>query len=172
MFIVLSVFGAILQGGGGIAATTLNASINATDTTIPVSINGTVNFIDIDIIAIGDEQILYSAKDSTHLYVAAGGRGYGGTEAVYHALGATVYTLQASFINRMAGYNISVISDATGWWAAINIPIAILRLLVNAFAIDLSFLGTDLAIVSYLWMAMGIGALFTIGIYLAGGRRV
>jgi hypothetical protein len=169
-FLAVSIWGAVMQSGGGIAVAELSSNITSSAVSIPV--NSTTNFISLDVITIGDEDILYSSKDATHFYVATGGRGYNGTSAKSHAATAHVYTQQAGFFNQMSNYNIGKIVDATGIWAVVNIPIAIFRLLINVVASPFGFLGEDLAIVTYVWMGLGIGLLVTVGIYLAGGRRV
>lgn len=168
--LVISLWGAVMKSGGGIATTALAASISDTATTITV--DSTENFLSLDVVTIGSEDILYSSKDATHFYVAADGRGYNGTLAKAHRTDTTVYTQTAGIVNQMSNYNISKIVDATGFWAALNIPLAFLSLLVNFLTAGLDFLGSDLQIVSYVWMLMGLGLVISIALSLAGSRRV
>jgi len=169
-FIFISIIGGVVQGGGGIVVTRLTTDISPTDTTIPVLT--TTNYLAIDYIVIDNEKILYSSKDSTNFYVASNGRGYNSTIADYHNERVNVHSSEAGVVNSMAGYNIGVITDATGIWAVLTLPFAILKLIGNTIWINFTFLGTDLAILSYIWIAMGIGLIMTVAISIAGGTRI
>lgn len=166
----MGIFGAIIQGGGGPATTRLTAPITATDTTIPVV--STAGFLNVDDIMIGNERILYSSKDATNFYVATNGRGYEGTIADTHSELDNVMSKSAGAMNKMAGYNISLITEATGAWALVTLPFALLKLIANAVWIDFSFLGTDLAIISYIWIAMGLGLILTVALSIVNRRSV
>lgn len=167
-FVLISIVGSIFQGGGGIVTTELTDAIDADDTTIPVI--STANFLAIDYVVIGNEKMLYSSKDATNFYIAE--RGYQDTAAEAHDERDYVRTAVSSTLNSMAGYNIASITDAAGLWSAVTLPFAILKLIGNALWINWSFLGSDLAILSYIWICLGIGLIVTIALSLAGGRRV
>lgn len=168
VFIGVSILGAIMQGGGGLLAQPLTAAVDDDDVTL--SVPSTKGFLNIDSVQVDNEKILYSSITATTFAVSQ--RGYNGTTATSHSKGAKVYTMEAGLVNSMAGYRIASISDAMGIWAAVTIPWAILNLLINVLAMNFNFLGTDLELLTYFWLAMGLGLLATIGIYMAGGRRV
>lgn len=170
LWVGMAILGSVMQNGGGIATAELTSTLSLTGDTITVVT--TAGFLAIDEVQIGSERILYSSKDSTHLYVASGGRGYSGTTATSHAAGSYCYTIEASAFNQMSGYNISKIIDATGPMAFINIPIAIFKIIINAFVVDFTFIGTDLAIITYIYSAAFIGLIVTVGLAMAGSRRV
>jgi hypothetical protein len=75
-------------------------------------------------------------------------------------------------MNASAEYNVAVIADASGLWGAVTIGLALMRLLGNFMVLPMSFLGTDLQIISYVYLCVSLGALVTFGLALAGTRRV
>lgn len=166
----MGVFGAIMAGGGGPATTRLTDTITATDTTIPVV--STSGFLSVDSIMIGNERILYSSKDATNFYVATNGRGYMSTIADAHTELDNVHSSSAGIMNKMAGYNLGVITEATGAWALVTLPFALLKMMANAIWIDFTFLGTDLAFISYIWIALAIGFVFTVALSMASRGSV
>ena len=172
MWIVVSLAGSIFQGNVQLATTSLTADINDTIDTIPVST--TEGFSDTGIIVIGDERVAYSTISATtfgETLVQPLVRGAQDTDAVAHSAGAGVRTTEDGMMNDAVTYNIAVIADASGLWAAITIGLAILRLLISFFILPISFLGTDLAIIGIIWWAMVAGMIISLGISLAGGRR-
>ena len=151
----------------------MTAAIDDDDDTIPVST--TEGFSNTGIIVIGDERIAYSTIGVTSFGETLGQplvRGAQDTDAVAHSVGAGVRTVEGGMMNDAVTYNIAVIADATGLWAAVTIGLAILRLLVSFFILPISFLGTDLAIIGVIWWAMVAGMIISLGIALAGGRRL
>ena len=157
-----------MQGGGGIVTTRLTTDLTPTDMTIPVL--STSNFLSIDYITIDNEKILYSSKDSTNFYVAE--RGYKGTIADSHLERVNVHSPEAGVVNSMAGYNLGVVTDATGIWATLTLPFAVMKLIGNIIWVNFTFLGTNLAILSYIWIAMGLGLILTVVMSLISGARV
>ena len=81
-------------------------------------------------------------------------------------------TVPGSLINSSADYNIAAMTDTAGLQAFVAAPLAFFRLLGEFLFLPLDFLGTDLAILSYLWMIIGIGFIVALTISLAGSRRV
>ena len=75
-------------------------------------------------------------------------------------------------MNQSLGYNLAVMSDASGLIAFVTIPFALIALLASFFTLPLSFLGTDLEILTYIWGILSIGIIAALGIALAGGRRM
>jgi hypothetical protein len=172
-FIGTCIMGSIMAGGGGMSSTVLAA--NVTDSDDSLSVNSTVGFLGMGSIVIDSERIAYSDTDATHFkdtMLSPMARGTAGTTAAAHSVGAVVYTVESGKINGAMNYSIASITDASGLWIAITLPLALLRMLGQFLVLPISFLGTDLQIITYIWAAMGIGALVSIGLALAGSRRV
>lgn len=168
--LIVGIIGAVQQGGGGVTTTRLTTDIDHDDMTVPVV--STANFLNMDYVLIDNEKILYSSKDATNFYVATNGRGYDSTPATDHDERTNVHSAASGIVNSMAGYNVSIITEAAGIWAVFTLPLAIFRLMANALYINFTYLGSDLAIISYIWIALGVGLIVTIVIQLVSGRRV
>lgn len=164
---------AAVQGGGGIVATTLTEELTAADQTISVS--STTGFYEHgDIITIGNEQIrYYDTTTTTFKGTLASGlvRGYNDTEAETHSIGDTVYALPASRMNAAMNYLISSFTDSSGLWVAITVPIALLQTIGTFFTLPLSFLGTKMQFITYIWGALAIGGIVSLWASMAGSRR-
>ena len=175
MFVITSIAGNIAASGqSGITATRLTAGISANETdSIPVA--STVGFPSAGIILIGDEQITYPDKDNTHFLDTTFNdisRGSADTEAVAHNINATVRTKESYMLNASLDYKIARITDSAGALAYIAMPFLLLDLVLTFFKLPLEFLGTDLAILTYIWMIVAVGMIVGFVVSLAGGRRV
>ena len=176
LFVVIA--GGVMMGDVPPASTVLTVAIDADDTTISVA--STEGFPEPGIIVIGDERIVYSDIDGNDFTqtLAVGDvvnpliRGAEDTEATSHAVGSGVRTPEGAMMNTTVTYNIAVIADATGIWAALTIGLAILRMIGSFLILPISFLGTDLAIIGVIWWAMVAGMIISLGLALAGARRV
>lgn len=169
VFIGSAILSAVMEGGGGIAATALSAAIDDDDVTI--SVDSTDGFLAADWIVIDDERILYTGKTSTTFTGCT--RGYDGTEAESHAIDAMAYTMEASAINNAMGFNIAAEADSMGLWSAITIPFYFFtRTIPHIIRLNYSFLSGELAIIGWFFFAAGAGLIITLAISLAGGRRV
>lgn len=173
VWMVVSIAGGVLQGSVSMATTTLTAAINDTDTTITVS--STEGFPDTGFIAILDERLAYSSTTATTFRGNAARplvRGVQDTDATAHVVGERARTVESSMMNASMGYNLAVLSDPSGSIAFVTIPFAFLALIASFFVLPLSFIGTDLEILTYIWGVLSIGLLISLGIALVGGRRV
>ncbi len=175
MFVITSIAGNIAASGqSGITATRLTDNITANETaSIPVA--STAGFDDAGIILIGDEQIVYPDKDATHFLDATFNsiiRGSGGTEAVAHGTQSTVRTKESYILNASIDYKIARITDSAGALSYIAMPFLLLDLILTFFKLPLEFLGTDLAILTYIWMVVAVGMIVGFVVALVGGRRV
>ena len=171
MFVCLA--GGVAEGDVPVASTVLTVAINDTATTIPVS--RTEGFPEPGIIIIDDERIAYSDIDGLNFDETLGSpmvRGTDDTDAVAHSVGAGVRTVEGGMMNTAATYNIAVIADATGIWGAVTIGLALLRIIGSFLILPIGFLGTDLAIIGVLWWVMVSGMIISLGLALAGARRV
>ena len=173
VWLIVCIAGGVMAGSIATSATELTADIN--DVVAIITVESTNGFDETGLIQIGDERIAYSTTTATTFRGTAARplvRGSDGTEAVAHLTGSVARTPEASMLNQSAAYNIAVIADASGLWAAVTIPLALLRLLGSFLFLPLEFLGTDLVIITYIWAVVGIGMLAALGLALAGGRRV
>jgi len=175
MFIIVSIAGNIAASGqSGITTTRLTDNITANETdSIPVA--STIGFADAGIILIGDEQITYPDKDDTHFLDTTFNditRGGAGSEAVAHDVNATARTKESYMLNASLDYKIARITDSAGGLAFIAMPFLLLDLVLTFFKLPLEFLGTDLAILTYIWMVVAIGMIVGFVVALVGGRRV
>jgi hypothetical protein len=179
-FLFLMFMTAILGGiftGGGVSTTALSANISSVATTIPVTT--TDGFAKgggaESVLFIGDEQVLYYNRTATSFVGNTGNvleRGYNDTKAVSHVAGSAVYSKETNLLRQSIDYRISTIADTSGLWGAVTLPLKLLQLLYNVLKLPLSFLGTDLALVSYFYVVLSAGLVFSVGLALAGTRRV
>jgi len=180
MFLIVSFAGNFAAGSGTpITATYLTTDVTDTEVSI-ISVAGTDGFPDSGIIVIDDEHIGYPSKTDTTFVRATAGplvtnplvRAMDGTEAVEHSTGATVRTREASFLNASIDYKIARITDPAGGLDYLTMPARLLSLVGTFFILPLDFLGTDLAILSYIWMVVAVGMVVGLVISIIGGRRV
>jgi len=172
-WLVVTIAASVMGGSVSIASTTLTGDIEAGAITIPV--RSTANFPAPGTIVIDEERISYPKTDGTSFMQTVGQpvvRGAENTEAVSHTSGAVVRQVEGSMMNTTVAYNIAVIADASGLWAALNIGLALMRILGSFLILPTKFLGTDLAILGIFWWVCAAGMIFSVGLALAGGRRV
>ena len=174
MWLIVSLGGGVMQGSTiSVATTELTVAIDDDDDTITViSTNG---FPDTGFITIIDERIGYASKTANTFggnFAQPLVRGASGTEATAHEIGEDVRTIESSMLNQSMGYKLAVFSDPSGLIAFVTIPFAFLSLLGSFFVLPLSFLGTDLEILTYLWGVLSLGVIVGLAISLVGGRRV
>lgn len=175
MFVIVSIAGNVATSGQtGITTTRLTNSITAAEeSSIPVA--STAGFPDSGIIIIGDEQITYPSKDDTHFLdtmFTSIVRGSAGTEAVVHSTDDSVRTKESYILNASIDYKIARITDSAGALSFIALPFRLFDLVMTFFRLPLEFLGTDLAILAYIWMIVAVGMIVGFVVTLVGGRRV
>lgn len=173
MWIAVCIAGSVMSGKQEFVSTSLSAGINDSATTLYVK--STTGFPDSGVLQIENEHIAYSSKSSTTFdgsLVKPMVRGSDGTVAAGHVSGKRVNTVTGGMMNSAASYNIAVISDTAGALYFISLPVALFSLIGNFFILPIQFLGTDLQILSYLWMVLVIGMVFAIGVSIAGNRRI
>lgn len=173
MFVIVCIAGSVMAGQIDFARTRLTVAVTATDTSIPVV--STEGFPDVAILVLGGERIGYSSTTATTFDGSLAQpmlRGTQDTEAVAHLEGRQVTTIPGAMMNTAASYHIAVMADAAGLQAFIAKPLAFFQLIGSFLFLPLSFLGTDLQILTILWAVIGIGMTVSLFISLAGGRRV
>lgn len=162
-----------MQGSVNVASAVLTADIDAAAVVIPVS--STTGFPESGILVIGKERIAYPDIAGNNFNGTLGQplvRGAEDTTATDHAIGSGVRTVEGGMMNTSVTYNIAVIADASGLWAALTIGLALLRIIGSFLILPIGFLGTDLAIIGILWWCMVAGMIISFGLALAGARRV
>lgn len=173
VWIIVCLAGGVMQGSVQVATTVTTTAITADGDTVYV--NSTEGFPEPGIIVIEDERIAYSDTTATTFRGTLAQplvRGVDGTEAVVHDADKGVRTVEGAMLNTTITYNVAVIADAAGLWGMVEISLAVLRIIGSFLILPLSFLGTDLAVIGILWTAAAAGMLVSVGIALAGGRRV
>jgi len=175
MFIIVSLAGNIAASGqSGITTTRLTDDITDSEAA-SIVVASTTGFPGSGVIIIGDEQLTYPRTDATHFL---GGtfnsivRGSGGTDAEAHSSGDSVRTRESWMLNASIDYKISQIADSAGGIQFVTIPFRLLDLVFTFFKLPLDFLGTDLAVLTYLWMIVAVGMIVGFVITMVGGRRV
>lgn len=183
MWIMITILGGIYHGGGGSAVSTL-AAANITASATSVTVKSTNNFAKSGDIYVEDEKIVYYDTDATHFKGTSSHaleRGADGTTAVAHLLthsgtivtGPVIYTKESNTLKNLPQTAIADVQDSSGIWLAITIPLAVFKFIGYLLIGPFTFLGTDLAIISYLWIAVvGIGFIFSVGLAMAGTRRI
>ena len=175
MFVVVSIAGNMAASGqSGMTTTRLTANITDTETA-SITVASTAGFPSAGIIVIGDEQITYADTNATHFLGTTFNpivRGSADTEAVAHLANSSVRTKESSVLNASMDYKIARITDTAGVLGFVALPARLLDLVFTFFKLPLEFLGTDLAILTYIWMVVAVGMILGFVLQLAGGRRV
>ena len=169
MWLCICLAGGIATGQTDFATTTLTVAIDAGDTVLTVY--DTTGLPETGVVVLEDEHIGYSHKTSTTLYGSATAplvRGAEGTEALSHAAGTFVSTVPGAMMGMSMAYNVVVLTDIAGPRAVVVAPAALFRLLGTFFSPRLDFLGTNLAIITYLWMILAIGMVAALAVRLFG----
>lgn len=165
VFIGCSILAAIMQGGGGIVSTVLTEDLAADGTTLEVE--STALFNDKDIIRIGNEKILYSARDATTFTVHT--RGAGGSTAEAFEAGTRVYSTEAGAINDALGFNLGVTVEVGGALALIQLPINFFtKTMPHLIVLNANlFSQPELQFIAIFWFGAGIALLVVLAIQVA-----
>ena len=174
MWLIVCTAGNVMAGGISVSTTTLAAAVTAAETDT-ITVTSTTGFVETGVLVIESERMTYPDTTATTFKSNLAQpiiRGFDGTSAVAHPAGTLVRTVESSMMNSVVGYNIAVMADASGLWAAPTIALALLRLMGSFFTLPLGFLGTDLAMLTYIWWILAAGMLLSLAMSFAGGRRV
>lgn len=179
MFVIVSMAGNLAASGvSGITATRLTADLSDTETST-ITVASTAGFSDSGYVMIGDEIIGYPDKTATTfrrssvLGVTTNPltRGDNDTTAAAHTSGDRVRTREGGLLNAPVDYKIARFADSAGSLDFMALP-NLFGLIGQFFTLPLSFFGTDLAILSYIWVVIALGMLVGFIVQLSGGRRV
>src|SRR3972149_6069635 len=99
-------------------------------------------------------------------------RGSMNTEAAAHSADTNVRTLESWAFNASVNYKIARLVDSAGALDYLAMPGRLLDLVFTFFVLPLTFFGTELAILGYIWGVVVIGMIVGLVLALAGGRRV
>lgn len=165
-FVLASVLGAIMQGGGGVVSTVLAEDITANSTVIYAT-PSTDLFADKDTITIDSENILYSSKNETCFVVNT--RGYDDTTPADHNAGTRIYSEEAGVINNALGFNVAVEAETGGTIGLIMLPINFFtRTIPHAIMLNVSFLKIpELAFIGIIWTVCGVVLLVYLAVLIA-----
>lgn len=173
VWVIICLAGGLLNGLVTQASTRLTANLTSAGTTITVA--STEGFRAPGILVIGNERIAYAATTPT-TFIGTNFRpvvrGTGDTEAVAHSIGETVRMPESSMLNDSMSYRLALISDSAGLMSFITVPLAIFNIITDFMFLPLSFLGTDLVILTILWGIVALGTIITFFVAMAGGRRI
>lgn len=186
MVIVAGLLGGIMQGGNGIVATNLNGALTDSATVVVVeSTNGFLSSCDLDgsgtvtdkdeFLVVENERIWYKEKTTTQFGTIANPavRGVFDTAAVVHSDNRRIGTQETSVIDDALGFRIAQQADAFGILAMFTVPLSFIFFTVPRMVqLNLSFLGTELAIISYFFFAASGAFIVTLGLTILGSRRI
>ncbi len=164
LFTTLTIISFIIEGSPGLAATTLTTRLDSDDLTLIVS--DTSEFLDSDILFLGNEIVCYTSKTSTSFIVFSppfDGRSCRGSKASGHSTGTIVYNATTGVINKQVGFNVAeTLSSAGGVSAIVTVPAAFLKALPPLLLWDYSFFedelfGFPLIYIRYILFAFSAG---------------
>lgn len=142
-FFLCALIAGVVEGGGGVAVTSLTANVSDAATTLNVV--NTRGFLKADYITIDNEKIRHvNTTGTTFIVASTDGRGYDSTAATSHTAGTKVYGPNASVLNSIAGFNVATTGGTAG-------EIYMFVLLKNFFFITLP----KLAIWDFGWLTEG-----------------
>jgi hypothetical protein len=165
--------GGFMTGSTPTVSTLLTANLTTAGTT--VTVKSTTGFPATGVVVIGGEKIRYASKTATTFKGNAAQaleRGYAGTDAVSHGIGSGVRSQEGALINNVLDIKLANIADSAGimkFFAGVD---AVFTMLATFFTAPLTFLGTDLAIITYLWGICAAGFILFLILTVTGGRRV
>lgn len=162
LFVMLSFISMVVEfGSGGIAATSLTASVDEDDVTWLVT--STDGFLTADFLYRGDEVVAYTGLTATSFTGVV--RGVRGTSGVTHDSGARVYSPEASALNSGLGFNVASTEAASGEFNAFQIAKQFFFTTVpRAIMWDYSFFEGPLVYVRYIMAAVTIGFLIVMAL--------
>ena len=164
-FLLAAILSGIMEGGGGIKATSLTVNETAVDATLNVT--STEGFLTADVLYIGSKKISYTG--TTAVTFTGCTRGFDGTDAAAHPSGSKVYTDESNAINAALGFNIASTGTTVG---AIDMVVMTTNLftvtLPKLITWDFSWLRTPgMEIPRYVLLAISTGLVLTFALMVA-----
>ena len=80
--------------------------------------------------------------------------------------------INQALLNNSLNYNIALLTDASGIMSFVAMPLVVWSIITSFIFLPLSFLGSDMVILTYVWALIGLGLLISVMLALAGGRRM
>lgn len=174
MWAIVAIAGSAMQGSNPFGNTALTAAVSDTEVAT-INVVSTEGFADSGFVTILEERISYPARTATTFnssFLHNLGRGSTGTDATEHVTGEIVRTVESGMLNQSLQYQIATLTDSAGVIGFVTLPFRLLQLLITFVTLPVSFFGTDLAIIGYLWAILSIGVLVSFGLSIVGGRRM
>ena len=167
LFVFMSTLSGMLAGGDGYAITTLSAGINSSANVVTVPT--TAGFLTANsIFWIDTEQLGYTGSTANSFTGVT--RAQGGTTAAAHALGAKVYTDDASAASYAMGFDIPKTVAKSGIFSVISVAAGLFTItLPRIMQFNFVFLQGDLWMIGILFYGSFIGMLLTISISSLSG---
>ena len=173
MWLMTMIAGGFMTGSSPTVGTVLTSNLTAAGTT--VTVKSTTGSPATGVVVIEGEKIRYASKTATTFrgnVAQALVRGYGTSEAATHTVGRGVRSQEGALINDVLDVKLANISDSAGimkFFAGVD---AVFTGLATFFVPHFEFLGTDLAIITYLWGIFAFGFIVFLILTVTGGRRV
>ncbi len=173
VWLTTMIAGGFMTSSTPTVSTVLTANLTTVATT--VTVKSTTGFPNTGVIVIGGEKIWYASKTATTFKGNAAHdleRGYGTTDAASHGIGSGVRSQEGALINNVLDLKLANIADSAGimkFFAGMDF---VFTMLATFFTAPLTFLGTDLAIISYVWGICAAGFIVFLILTVTGGRRV
>ena len=174
MWLVMTIAGAFQLGNGSVATVSTKLTADLTSAATTLHVKSTSGFASVGELYLGAEKVRYTTKTSTTFAGIAAQplqRGWDGTTATTHSAGAGVRSPEAGIINNAMDTKIANISDSAGVMKFFAIADAAVTLLATFFTSPFT-LPADLAILTLLWVMMGVLFFVFLSLTYIGGRRV
>lgn len=159
-------------GNFQITGTKLTADVTAVADTLNVV--STTGFPLVGVVTIDGEEIRYTKKTATtftDIPAQAMARGFAGTTAAAHSRHAVVRPIQLGTVNSALETKMANIADSAGIARFVAVADAAWTMLLSFFTSPFG-MPAELAIVTLLWVLMGVLFFVYLGLTLAGSRRV
>lgn len=180
VWFIVCIMGNITTGESStISTTTLTVALDE-DEDDTITVRSTTGFASTGVIMIEDEEIRYAAITATTfrrttaigVTVSPIQRGANNTTATAHVAGVGVRSLESGILNASLDYKIATLTDTSGVLAFVTLPFRLLSLLATFFTLPMTFVGTELVFVTYIWAILSIGMIVSFSMAVIGGRRV
>jgi hypothetical protein len=172
MFVVMSLIGYQAFDANATSGVSTKLSAAVTSGANTLSVRSTQGFPPVGVLMLEDEQVRYTdttANTFVGLPAQAMTRGFDDTDAVSHAKGVTVRTVELGLINNAFEAKLANITDSAGIMKFFAVGDAAISLLTSFFTVSVP---GEIAIVTTLWFLSGVLFLVYLALTFAGGRRV
>jgi hypothetical protein len=167
IYLILTLLAGFINGQGGINETILTKDMTIADTDCEVQSTG--GFLNEDKITIDNEVMTYTSINLNHFY-GLDRKDPKAHKKIHADLSPTiVYCQQTSLLNNALGFNASSVTSNAGGYSLLLLPIKFFTTtLPNLIrgSNTLIFFPGELAFIGYIWIAITIGIVISLGISL------